>query len=320
MTDMSLKSKFLALFVIFLGGCASYKPYVPTESTLPPPRVIENVNVALALGGGGSKGVVHLGVLEVFEEYGIPIDLIVGTSAGSIVGSLYADNADAKVTKDMLLNMNKDDFLDVYILDSIYFFSDLVGPVRGRYLEKFVAENYAARKLEDLKIPFVAVATDVANDKSITLDSGPISTAIHASSAIPPLFTPVNAYGMLLVDGGVVEPVPVLTAKRYDPKIIIAVDISTPGRGYDMYNMFDVTYRSMYISYYVLSRMQSALADVTIHPDLAGFGMFSDSQNYILYQKGRDEALKMMPTILKELKKRKIPLKKKTYKLMKSLS
>lgn len=309
-----------AFFLLFITGCASTKPYIPTESSLPAPRVIENVNVALALGGGGSKGMVHLGVLEVFEEYGIPIDIIVGTSAGSIIGSLYANHQDTAKMKDMLLTLNSQDLLDVSLTDSLYFFSDIIGPVRGQYLEEFVIDHYTVRNLEDLRLPFVAVATDVANDRSITLDSGSIATAIHASSAIPPLFTPVNAYGMLLVDGGVVEPVPVLTAKKYDPKIIIAVDISTPGRGYDMYNMFDVTYRSMYISYYVMSRMQSALADVTIHPDLAGFGVFNDTQNYVLYQKGRDEALKMMPTILKELKKRKIPLKNKNYKMLKSLN
>lgn len=298
----------LIIYLVLLSGCTTSSIVHPQH--MPEERTIENVNVAIALGGGGTKGLVHLGVLEVFEENGIPVDLIVGTSAGSLIGSMYSDTQDTHLMKEKLLKLTMNDFIDVSIPNSLWFFYDIIGPVEGYYLNDFIVHNYTAQNIEDLRIPFVAVATDIENDKSISIDSGPITTAVHASSAIPPLFTPVKAYGKILVDGGVIEPVPVLTAKKYDPKVIIAVDISSPGKGFNMYNMLDVTYRSMYTSYYIMSRMQSSLADISIQPNLSGYGMFNDKNNEKLYELGRLEALKHIPQILKVLKKKNIPLKK----------
>ncbi len=310
-----MKKLLSILIILSLVACTAPRRLITPPDRLPPPRKIENVNVAIALGGGGSKGFVHLGVLEVLEEYGIPIDLIVGTSAGSIMGALYADYADSQLLKENVLHISKWDILDVSLFDSLHFFIDVRGPVQGFYLEEFIVKNLTVNNMEDLKIPFVAVATDLENDRPIAISSGPVAVAVHASSAIPPVFTPVKEYGMFLVDGGVVEPVPVATARQYNPKVLISVDISTPGDDLPLNNMWDVSNKSLYVSYYALSRLQSLTSDVSIHPNLNGFGMFDDAHNQKLYEIGRQETLKLMPEILDELKKKGIKPKKKSFKL-----
>ncbi len=308
--------KLLAICVtLCLIGCAAPKRLITPPDKLPPPREIKNVKVAIALGGGGSKGFVHLGVLEVLEEYGVPLDLIVGTSAGSIMGALYADYADTQLVKENVLRIKANDILDVSFFDTLHFFVDVRGPVQGLSLEEFIVKNVTELNMEDLKIPFVAVATDLENDRAVRISSGPVALAVRASASIPPVFTPVKEYGMLLVDGGVVEPVPVATAREYNPKVLISVDISTPGDDLPLNNMWDVTNKSLYISYYALSRMQSLSADINIHPNLNGFGMFDDSKNEVLYEMGRAETIKLMPQILDILKKKGIKLKKKSFRL-----
>jgi NTE family protein len=265
------------------------------------PREIKDVNVALVLGGGGVKGIAHLGVIEVLEKNGIPIDLIVGTSAGSIIGALYANYQDSTLLHENLIHLHKWDILDISIINTFRFFSALHGPIQGYYLEEFMVKNTTVNNIEELKIPFVAVATDLNCEKAFRISSGPIATAIHASSALPPYFSPIKAYGKILVDGGVVEPVPVPTAKLYNPKVIIAVDISTSGREYTLSTMWDVTNRSLYVSYYTLSQFLAKQADVFIHPPLEGYGTFDDGNNHKLYRIGKRAAIDKLPDILHAL-------------------
>lgn len=295
------------ILMLTLSSCASpAKKFFDLPNTPPPPREIKNVNVALVLGGGGSKGIAHLGVIEVLESHGIPIDLIVGTSAGSIVGAMYADHKDSKMLYEQLIAVKKWDLLDLSIADSLSFFSDIKGPVQGYYLEEFLVTNMTVNNIEDLKIPFVAVASDVEDESAYVFDSGPIAPAIHASSAIPPVFSPVRAYGKLLVDGGIIEPVPVRIAERYNPKVIIAVDISTSGKEYALGNMLDVTGKSLSIAYYTLSQMQAAKAHILIHPNLNGYGTFDDHANDAMYEIGRKAAYRKLPEIIHELKRKKL--------------
>jgi NTE family protein len=300
---MALRGLFVLLVAVFLVSCSNGSKFlINPPKKMPPPRVIKNVNVALVLGGGGAKGIAHLGVIEVLEKNHIPIDLIVGTSAGSIVGAMYADYQDSQLLYDNLIKIDKWELLDFSLFNTLYFFSDLSAPIQGYYLENYIVKNLSVNNIEELKIPFVAVATDLTHEKSTVISSGPISTAVLASSAIPPFFRPVRAYNKLLVDGGVMEPVPVFSALEYNPKLTIAVDISSPGREFNRKNMWDVTQRSMYLSYYKLSQYQSKHADIMIHPDMNGFGMFEDGDNGKLYQLGRDAALKALPKILELMK------------------
>jgi NTE family protein len=300
---MKIKSFFLISVIIMMTSCASQpKILYNIPETPPPARKIENVNVALVLGGGGSRGIAHLGVIKVLEEHKIPIDLIVGTSAGSVVGAMYADYVDHDLLYQQLINLRKWDLLDISLGNSLTFFTDIKGPVGGCYLEQFLVTNMTTHNIEDLKIPFVAVATDIEKERAYLFESGPIALGVHASSAIPPIFSPVRAYGKILVDGGIIEAVPVRVAKKYNPKIIIAVDISTNGVGLSPVSMADVVSKSMTISYYTMSRMQSAGADVVIHPNLHEYGTFDDHANQIMYERGKNAALKKLPDILRRLR------------------
>lgn len=293
----------LITFLFFVTSCASRLAEVQIPDHEPEPRKIENVRVALALGGGGAKGIAHIGVLSVLEEHCVPIDLIVGTSAGSIVGAMYANYQDSKLLYDILTKLEKWDLIDVSIIDTVNFFNNLNGPIQGYYLQDFLIKNISEYNIEKLPIPFIAVATELKKGESYSFSSGPVALGVTASSSIPPLFTPIQAYDKIFVDGGVLEPVPVLTAKKYNPKVLLAVDISTSGKDLEIENMLDVGNKSFYLTYYEFSRLQRINADVVIHPDLTGFGVFESSDNHKLYELGRHEALKQLPHIMSILKK-----------------
>lgn len=304
----------LSTVLIIYTGCT----HVPVATTLglnvpsrtPFEPVLEGVDVALVLGGGGSKGLAHVGVLEVLEENNIPINLIVGTSSGAGVGALYASHVNAQTVKRLLVDLGKWDLLDLSIASICRMALEASGPVSGYYLEKFFIEKLAEQDIEELSIPFAAVAVDIETSRPFIIKSGPIAPAVHASAAIPPFFSPVKLYGRTLVDGGVALPVPVSVAKEYNPKLIIAVDISAPPTTGCLSGSVELTYRSLEISYYMLSRSQTKEADIDIHPNLEGFGMFDDHRNEEIYVTGIEAARKAIPEIKRKLRELGIPLRK----------
>jgi NTE family protein len=300
---MKTKISIIIICIIFLlTSCSGSRYLIEIPELQPEPRKIENVKIALVLGGGGAKGIVHVGVLEVLEKYNIPVDLIVGTSAGSIVGSMYADSKDYKSVYNSIMSSKKWDFLDISITDAFGFFSGLKGPIQGHYLQDFIIKNVSVDNIEDLKIPFVAVATEMRSGTPYRFSSGPVALGVLASSSIPMVFSPVVAYDQIFVDGGVLEPVPISTAKSYNPKMIIAVDVTSSGKDYPVYNMFDILYKSLSLNYYQVSHSQSKEADILIHPDLSNIGTFDDSDNFKLYTLGKLKALEKIPDILLKMK------------------
>lgn len=302
---------FLITILLFcLSGCAVVPPNIHVPKVPPKPIIPKNVEVALVLGAGGSRAFTHLGILEVLEEEGIPIDLIVGCSAGSIVGALYADNPNAQALKRKVIKLRKKDLLDGSYLGILLAPFRLTGYVQGNALEKFLLKEMCARDFKDLKIPLVAVSTNVDHNHIVALSSGPIAPAVHASSALPPVFTPVCIYNQTLVDGGVISPVPVSIARRYKPKLVIAVDISTPPSCHPLTNAFELLYRSLHISFYELSRLQTTKADIVLHPNLEGYGTFEDQYNEQLYEKGKETARAAIKNIKKALESRGIQLRK----------
>lgn len=305
--NQKLSAIYIILILFLTTNCVTVKPraglVIPAD--MPPTAKIENVNVALVLGGGGSRGIAHVGVIEVLQENSIPIDLIVGSSAGSAVGAIYADNKDISKTKSILFSAKRNELLDFSFLELTRMFHNPTTPVVGQAYENFIFDNLKARQFSELKIPLAVVTVDSQTGEKFIITSGPIAPAVRASSAIPPVIAPVSLYHKSLFDGGVIEPVPVKTAKKYNPKIIIAVDISNLPEKNKPQNILDLTYKALWFSYYELSRMQSSMADVDIHPDLSGFGTFEDHRKEELYQHGRQAALKALPEIKAKLKKMK---------------
>ncbi len=271
----------------------------------------KDINVALVLGGGGARAIAHLGVLEVLEENGIKVDLIVATSGGSIIGALYADNPDAKALKKIIRKMNIDDFVDFSVLSVIHGMHSLSSSfVDGRNGEKFLLKNMSVKNFEDLKIPFIAVATDIVTGKTVPLNSGPIAPAVRASCSIPGLFAPVEMYGMMLVDGGVTAPLGIDIAKHYKSKIIIAVDVTLPVDEARVHNVVDLVFKALSVNYSVLNNLVAKDADILVRPVITKVGIFDAHRKDELFEAGRLAAIKMMPEIKKQLSKKTTLLKR----------
>jgi NTE family protein len=184
---------------------------------LPPPKPAK---IALVLGAGSSKGFAHIGVLKILESNKIPIHMIVGTSVGSVVGSLYAYGYNAFELQKLSFSIEKDDIIDrLYIPNN--------GFIKGEKLEEFINKSVKNTSIEKLKISFYAVATDLAKGQEIVFAKGNTGTAVRASCSIPGIFRPVKISDKTFVDGGVISPVAVNAAKRLGADVVIAVDVSS---------------------------------------------------------------------------------------------
>jgi len=182
----------------------------------------KGLKFGLALGSGSARGLAHVGVIQVLEAYNIPIDIITGTSIGSVVGSLYATGASIDQLEEAALSMKKSTTLS--LLDPALPHSGLIS---GKKIEEMLNDLALKDKtFDDLKIPFAAVATDVESGAEVILNQGKVMDAVRASISIPGVFTPVKYQDYYLVDGGVVDPVPVDVAEKMGADIIIAVSLA----------------------------------------------------------------------------------------------
>lgn len=289
---------YLILITSMLTGCChpfcSIPPSQPEE--LPPCEPLEHpVRLALVLGGGGARGMAHVGVLKEFEEANIPVDLIVGCSAGSMVGFLYCHNPNADDLKGLLLTKKKEHFIDFNIWRSRF------GLGRGYALRKFLYENVGDLDFCDLQIPLLVVATDLWTGDLVCIGGGEVVPAVHASCALPFYFTPVPLYGRILVDGGVADLVPVDTACTRNAEIIVAVDLSECLPKTRPTNLFGVAKRSAEIKFLKHNQACLRFADVVIKPDLGDIDCFEDGRTMDIYEAGRQAAKDAIPYILEML-------------------
>ena len=265
----------------------------------PPPKHEKPINVALVLSSGGFRGAAHIGAIEVLEENGIKVDLIVGCSAGSFIGAFYADEPKVSAIKGKLMDASYEQLVDTSWINTLQAPFCPTGPIRGLALQEFMLKNMHSRDFKDLKIPLVIVTTSLLNNQTEIIESGPIIPAVHASSALPPYFAPVRVYQNVYVDGAVASPVPVKIAKKYKPKLIIAVDITKKPSLSGLTNMFEITTRALDISFAELARYQAAEADFIIRPEIIGYGPFEDEYHREFYEAGRKAALGKIAEIKK---------------------
>ncbi len=177
--------------------------------------------VGLVLSSGGARGAAHIGVLKVLEEHRIPIGLVVGSSIGAIIGGAYAAGVPASRIEEAWrkLDLRR-------VAQSLRPTLPLHGWSSGQGLRRFLEELVGDRHIEELPIPFAAVATDLETGERVVLKEGPLVEAIRASSSIPGLFVPVEHGGRFLADGGLVSPLPVDVARELGAEIVIAVDVN----------------------------------------------------------------------------------------------
>jgi NTE family protein len=278
----------LGLCLLLLVAC------LPKTIPPPPPRPAK---VAVVLGAGASRGFAHIGVLKVFDAQKIPIHLIVGTSTGSFVGSIYASGIDAFQIQKMALAIQKDDVVDLTIPDN--------GFIRGEKLENFVNKAVQNATIERLKIPFRAVATNVQTGEEIVFATGNTGKAVRASCSIPGIFQPVRIGDKTYVDGGVVSPVAVDAARKAGADVVIAVDISAGVARTLPQGILETILQSIDIMYAKISAAQIRNADVVIHPrvDHISSSDFERRHEAILEgEKATAEALPQIQQILNKLR------------------
>jgi NTE family protein len=246
----------VCLFLAALPGCAARQR--PPENP-PPGRVAVRPRIGLALGGGGARGFAHLGALRVLEQEKIPIDLVVGTSVGSLIGALYADQGrviDAEITG---LEVEESDLFDYQALAVL-----TGGLVKGERLERFLHANLKHQAIEEMAIPFAAVAVDIESGRTVIFRRGSAASAVHASCAIPGVFVPVSFEGHTYIDGGVTNPVPASIARDLGADLVIAMAIPPPVPGKPAKNPLSVAYRAVAIMSAEIGRLRAGEADVVI--------------------------------------------------------
>jgi NTE family protein len=275
---------------------------ISDPAVMPPARKLAHPpRVAVVLGGGAFRGIAHLGVLKVLEEEKVPIDLIIGTSAGSLIGAFYADNPHVD-SLFPLINEAKAKKLFNFSLT----YSKL-GYVSGANLQEFVSKYTSVKNIEDTKIPFVAISADLLQGESVVLASGPLAPSVNASCAIPGIFVPVKMYGKILVDGGVINNVAADVAREYGATIVIAVDVMND---FDTMPQItdrkEVSKRVARMTMHLLGHERMSKADIVVIPDMKGMPYLSDKYNQPMYDAGMKAAREMMPEIRKLLVKKNI--------------
>jgi NTE family protein len=256
--------------------------------------------VALVLGGGAARGFAHVGVLRVLEEERIPIDLVVGTSVGSLVGALYADGRGARELEAIARDLDRDDFFDFGLRPALLG----TGLASGDRLERWTAGHLRARNIEQLALPFAAVATDLDDGSVVVLRRGDVARAVRASSAIPGVFEPVELGGKLLVDGGVVANLPVRIARQLGATVVIAVDVTALTGKADPDTFVEVVMRAITILGHEGVAESARAADVLVAPAVGDVGLLDFDAKDRAIAAGAAAARARLPDIRKAVARR----------------
>ncbi len=237
----------------------------PTPAPAAPLPMPRKIKVGLALGGGAARGFAHIGVIKALEANGITPDLVVGTSAGSLVGALYAAGNNGSALQKMAIDMDEGAISDW----SVPFFSGPTGVLKGEGLQNYVNRAVQGQPIEKLKMPFGAVATDLKSGRPILFRRGNTGAAVRASSSVPGVFKPVRIGTIDYVDGGLVSPVPASFARKMGADFVIAVNISAQPEVQPASGAFEILLQTFAIMGQSLNQYELQQADIVIRPELA---------------------------------------------------
>ena len=255
----------------------------------------QKMKVGLALGGGAARGLAHIGVLEVFDKEDIPIDMIAGTSAGAAIGALYAQKKDTSVIRDLARNLSRKRLISLADPNL-----SRTGLIKGnKIIDLFKVVISRSVQFSDLRKPFACIATDIMNGDEVIISQGSVLEGIRASISIPLIFSATRWRGRYLVDGGLINPVPVSTLKNMGADFIIAVNV-IPNLKTELVQsehikgpgILDIIMHSMYIGNALLVRHSLEGADISIEPQVRhiGAGDFHKAEECILQGKKAAEA------------------------------
>ena len=257
------------LLLLFLAACQTTPPASPPVAVIPPPPEVvvprptpRPPKVGLALGGGAARGFAHIGVIQVLEEAGIQVDLVVGTSAGSVVAALYASGSGGLALSKLADGMDESTLTDWAFPGR--------GLLRGEALAKYIRDNVGGKSIEQMRIPLGIVATDLDTGAPILFRRGDPGVAVRASSAVPAVFQPVRIGTREYVDGGLVSPVPVRFAREMGAEIVIAVDITATPDGNATGDAMRMLLQTFSIMGRSINHFELRDADVVLTPSLSG--------------------------------------------------
>ncbi|MEI7457449.1 MAG: patatin-like phospholipase family protein [Nitrosomonadales bacterium] len=283
----------LGAAVIQLAACSTLseqKPVAPESKTVTAVRSAPKI--ALVLGGGGTRGFAHVGVIKALEAQGIVPDIIVGTSVGSAIGALYAAGYSGFQLQEMSIPMKEERVVDWSWPNR--------GLFTGKPLQTFINQAVKQVPLEKLRRPFAVVATDLATGEKIVFRTGNTGVAVSASCAVPGVFQPVVINGRSYVDGGLVKPVPVSEARALGADFVIAVNISNQPQNNKTESTVDVLMQTFDIMSQTINRYELANADIVIRPVTREIAQGNLDDRHLAILEGE----KAVAAILPELKAR----------------
>ena len=255
-----IRYSLVGVLALTLAGCDKATKTPPNTT---PIQAREPV-IALALGGGGAKGFAHIGVIKVLESHGIKPKIVTGTSAGSFVGSLYASGKSPYQLQHIALTFKESDIRDLTL--------NRQGFIAGQKLQDFVNQHVANKPIEKFPIRFAAVATRLDNGRKADFIKGNAGQAVRASCSIPNVFVPATIGGTQYVDGGLVSPIPVQTAKAMGADLVIAVDISARPTGNQPVSMWGLLDQTLNIMGQQSIHQELAQANIVIQPKVGHIG------------------------------------------------
>lgn len=288
----------LSLLLVFSSACTHTPLVTPqiAEPTSPP------IRIGLALGGGAARGFAHIGVIKALEKQGIHVDLVTGTSAGSVVAALYASGLSGNELNQLAQQMNETEIADW----ALPFASRFGGVIKGEALQKYINRLLAGRTIEKMKKPLGIVATELRTGKPVLFRYGNTGQAVRASSSIPGIFQPTVISGQEYVDGGLVAPVPVKFARDMGANFIIAVNISADAATQENVGLTGAILQSTTIMGQIINQHELAQADIVIRPDLPKMGGNDFQARQIAIAAGEKALLAKLPELREKLSKTKI--------------
>lgn len=290
--SVRLRPLLLLSVTVLLSACFGNTRPPPPVAVAPVPGV-PPIRVGIALGGGAARGFAHIGVIKMLEANGLEPVVVSGTSAGSVVGALYASGMDAFQLQRHAVALDEAEIRDVSLFSG--------GLVEGRLLQDYVNRLVERRPIDAFGKPFAAVATRLEDGKRSVFVRGDTGQAVRASSSIPGVFEPVAIGKWHYVDGGVVSPVPVDAARQLGAEFVIAVDISSQASGRMPDSLLGIVNQSITIMGRKLGAQELARADVVIRPQVNDIGAADFAQRNHAILQGERAALAALPRIRAKL-------------------
>lgn len=305
---MPIRSVAGALLCALLAACASSPkappevpvvpppvvsvpdPVVPPQPPPPPPTiVVPPPKIALVLGGGAAKGFAHIGVIKALEAQGYAPSVMVGTSAGSVVGVLWAAGHDGFGLQRIGMEIKESSFSDWSLPNR--------GFLKGESLRDFINQKVDRKPLEKLKRTVGVVATDLQSGELVVFQRGDAGVAVQASSSVPGVFQPVSINGREYVDGGLVSPVPVKVARRLGADIVVAVDISARPALKTVKDTIDILMQTFAIMGSAIASHEMNEADVVVRPDIAKLGSTDFKSRHLAILEGERAGQDAIPVL-----------------------